>query len=183
MASGNNELKMNQGINARTITVTALTMALICITTMFIKVPIPLGYAHLGDTIILLTGWMFGKKIGLISSGFGSALADLLGGYATWALPTLIIKIIMGLIIGSLAFDKNRPRKISSLKVFAAVVLTMVWMVVAYTIGGAVLYGSIAAGLASTPGLILEGIVNAVIFYVAGYVLQKTKVVSLINKF
>ena len=41
-------------------------------------------------------------------------------------------------------------------------------------IGGAILAGSFAAGLASAPGLILKGILNIVVFYVAALALEKS---------
>ena len=40
--------------------------------------------------------------------------------------------------------------------------LSSVWMAAAYTVFGAALYASVAAGLASTPGLLMEGAVNTV---------------------
>ena len=36
-------------------------------------------------------------------------------------------------------------------------------MAAAYTLAGAVLYASLSAGLASSPGLLMEGVVNAVL--------------------
>ena len=41
------------------ITVNALLIALVCVSTMVIQIPIPLGYMHLGNTCILLAGAMF----------------------------------------------------------------------------------------------------------------------------
>ena len=37
------------------------------------------------------------------------------------------------------------------------------WMAAAYTAFGALLYASVAAGLASAPGLLMEGIVNTAV--------------------
>ena len=49
-------------------------------------------------------------------------------------------------------------------------------MVAGYTIAGALLYGSIPAGLAQIPGLTAEGIVGMVLFYVVGIVCEKAGV-------
>ena len=48
------------------------------------------------------------------------------------------------------------------------------WMAAAYTLFGAMLYDSLAAGLASAPGLIAEGVLNSAIAIVAAGILQKT---------
>ncbi len=34
--------------------ITAVFMALTCVATMVVQIPIPLGYAHLGDSVILI---------------------------------------------------------------------------------------------------------------------------------
>ena len=77
---------------------TAVCMALTCIATMLIQIPIPLGYAHLGDSVILITAYLFGPVVGALAGGIGSAMADILTGYPVWAVPTLLIKTIMPLI-------------------------------------------------------------------------------------
>ena len=51
-------------------------------------------------------------------------------------------------------------------------------MTVSYTIAGAVLYGSLEAGLASTPGLAMEGVMNAVVFLILAKPLQKIKLLK-----
>ena len=63
---------------------TAVFMALICVATMVIQIPIPLGYAHLGDCMILLATYLLGPVAGMLASGIGSAMADILTGYANY---------------------------------------------------------------------------------------------------
>ena len=48
---------------------------------MLIQIPIPLGYAHLGDSVILITAYLFGPVVGALAGGIGSAMADILTGY------------------------------------------------------------------------------------------------------
>ncbi|QUI24408.1 ECF transporter S component [Vallitalea pronyensis] len=89
---------------------TGLMTALVLIATLFFKVPVPFtnGYVHLGDSMIFVAAILLGWKGGAFAAGVGSALADILGGYPHWALPTLIIKILMGAIIGLCVSQKNR---------------------------------------------------------------------------
>lgn len=86
---------------------TAVFMALTCMATAFIQIPIPLGYAHLGDCIILIAAYLCGPVAGALAGGIGSAMADVITGFAIWALPTLLIKTIMP-IIAYLLFRKMK---------------------------------------------------------------------------
>lgn len=67
--------------------------ALIFVATYFVKLPMALtnGYVHLGDGFILLAASMVGWAA-VPAAAVGSMLADLMGGYAIYLLPTFIIK-------------------------------------------------------------------------------------------
>lgn len=101
----------------RSLTLGGLMIALVFIATC-IKIPIPFtqGYIHAGDSMIFMAAILLGWKHGAVAGGLGSALADVLGGYAHWALPTLVIKAIMGAVVGWIAHDlrttENRGRSI-----------------------------------------------------------------------
>lgn len=118
------------------ITVNALLIALVCVSTMVIQIPIPLGYMHLGNTCILLAGAMFGPVSGLLAGGIGSALADLLTGYTQWVLPTLIIKGIMGFVIGWIISGKGRTMRMTSVHTFLGSLAGIAVMIFGYFIGG-----------------------------------------------
>ena len=107
-------------MNAKQITLAALAMALVCVSTMMIQIPIPLGYMHLGNCCILLFGVFFSKTIGTLAGGVGSCMADLLSGYPQWILPTLIIKGIMGYAIAAISKDKDGQVKMASWRTLAS---------------------------------------------------------------
>ena len=134
-------------------TLAAVMSALVFIATFVPKVPIPLGYAHLGDAAIFLAVIFCGRRIGIISAVVGSALADLLSGFPIWLLPTIIIKAAM-----AETFVKLKGRNF-----LIAIIMASLVMTAGYTIFGAILYNSLAAGLASTPGLLLKSIVNIIV--------------------
>lgn len=160
----------------------ALFMALVCVSTLFFKIPIPLGYAHLGNGFIFLAAVFLGNPGGIICAGIGSALADMFGGWYAWILPTLIIKSIMGGVISKIACDKNGKAKVLSVKTALAVLAGTVVMVFGYFIAGSFLEGSLAAGAAQIPGLIGEDIVGIILFYILGIALEKAGVYKLIRK-
>lgn len=79
--------------------ISALFAALTFCATFVVKIPTPTGgYVHLGDSIVLLSGWLLGPVFGTLAAALGSALSDLLGGYSTYILPTFIIKGLMALL-------------------------------------------------------------------------------------
>ncbi len=73
----------------------ALFTALTCVATLVIQIPTPTtGYIHPGDGLVLLSGLLLGPAAGALAAGIGSALADLLAGYAFYGPVTLLIKAL-----------------------------------------------------------------------------------------
>ncbi|NLE24711.1 MAG: hypothetical protein GX625_05095 [Clostridiaceae bacterium] len=102
--------------NIKKYVITGLMTALIFAFTFVFHIPVPYtsGYIHLGDSMIYISVIVLGPFFGAFASGVGSMLADLLAGYAQYALPTLIIKSIMALIMGLLLSGKTRKATITS---------------------------------------------------------------------
>lgn len=115
----------------RQLTRAALGVALVCVATSIIKFPIPLGYAHLGNCMILLFGVYCDPWVGAFAGGVGSALSDLLG-YPEWAIPTLIIKTLMGLGVALLAKKRGEAPRLRACRTFLAVLVGIVIMVLGY---------------------------------------------------
>lgn len=153
----------------------AMFMAMVCVATMVIRVPIPLGYAHLGNSIILIAVFYFDTKYGILAGSIGSALADLLLGYSIWILPTLIIKAALA-VTASIIGRKPSKFKLYSIRTMVATVLSMIVMVVLYTLSGALLSHSWATGLTSAPLLAFEGLANIIAFFILGSVLNRIKI-------
>ncbi|HEY8418703.1 MAG TPA: ECF transporter S component [Limnochordales bacterium] len=130
----------------------AVGAALVAIATMFVQIPMPAGqgYANVGDAAIFLLAALFGPVVGLAAGGIGSALADVLTGYAVWAPFTLVIKGLEGWIAGRLAYEAFRSRGLSP-QVFAGFAVAALWMMAGYFVAGAVLAGSFAAAAAGIP--------------------------------
>ena len=85
------------------IVITALFAALVCVATMFIRIPSPTGgYLNLGDGIVLLSAFLLGPVYGTLAAGIGSMLADLLSGYPAYALGTLVIKGLTALVAANI---------------------------------------------------------------------------------
>lgn len=78
----------------------------ILVITMFIRIPLPSGgYFNFGDVAVVFAALILGKLGGAIVGGVGSALADILGGFAIFSPLTLLAKGFEGLFSG---FSKNK---------------------------------------------------------------------------
>jgi len=152
-------------IGAHELCVTAVMTALVFVATFVPRIPIPLGYAHLGDAVIFLLVVLLPRRDAIFAACIGSALSDLLGGFPLWIAPTLLIKLVMADIVWRVV----RPaQQLVTKKAFIlGTCLSGLWMATGYTLFGALLANSLTAGLASTPGLLFEALFNiiaAVIF-------------------
>ncbi len=87
------------------IAMSALFAALAYISFQYLKIPIKLPggdntYFHLGNTFVVLGALMLGGVYGGLAGGIGLAIADLTSGLPIYAVTTLFLKLVMGLIAG-----------------------------------------------------------------------------------
>ncbi|MGB9681404.1 MAG: ECF transporter S component [bacterium] len=132
----------------RMLAYTGVGAALVTAATIVIQIPSPQtkGYINLGDTLIFTIAMLFGSKIGGLAGGIGSALADIITGYAHWAPFTLVIKGIEGFIVGYFAYNpESIYRKLPFL------ILAGLEMVIGYFLAEIILYG-IGPALVEIPG-------------------------------
>lgn len=94
-----NDIKLKTNLLVLTGVLTALTT----IATMFLKIPVGLGYIHLGDGIIFFAALILPKKYSVFIGGIGTALADIFSGYAVWAPFSIVICGVSAFVIGILA--------------------------------------------------------------------------------
>jgi uncharacterized membrane protein len=86
--------------------------ALITVGTLIIRIPNPMGgYFNLGDVMIFVAALTFDPLIGGIAGGLGSSIADIIG-FPLFAIPTLVIKGLEGLLASLITNKKNVFRDI-----------------------------------------------------------------------
>lgn len=145
--------------------VTALLIAMVTVATMVIHIPLPVtqGFVNIGDAVILLAATLLGWRSGLLAGGLGSALADLLLGYAIWAPWTLIIKGLEGAIAG-LVFSRTRgTSKLLPVRLVGAMGLAVLWMVAGYLIAQTIVLGKVTIALTEVPFNLLQGFVSLIL--------------------
>lgn len=155
----------------------ALFAALIFIGTQFIKIPLSIGYIHIGDTFILLAGYYIGGYYAVISSIIGSVLADILSGYIIYAPATLIIKGLMAIII--FVFCKRTSKNKTLLFVLGSALAEAV-MILGYLVYDFILYGP-SGIVISLSGNLLQGAGSVIISTILLLLLKKSKISKLLK--
>ena len=153
------------------ICIAGMFAALTCVATMVFHIPTNFGYANLGDCFVLLGACFLGPGYGFAAGGIGSALADLLTGYAYYVPGTLIIKGGIAWIFAMLL----RGGRGQGHPVYRTVcaVGAEVWMVLGYWFYKALILGKGAAALTSIPSNLAQGTVGVVLFTVAYVVITR----------
>lgn len=145
----------------------ALLCALTCVATAFIKVPLAVtGYVHLGDVFVFSACAFLPLPYAVVTAGLGSALADLISGYAFYAPVTLISKCLTALIF-ALFFSRGKKGFAVLGAVLAAIAMTSV-----YFLYELILFGAEVAAV-NVPFNLLQGGVCAAIALPAAVSLKR----------
>ena len=146
-----------RNLSVKKLTMAGVMAALVFVMTYVPKVPVPVtgGYVHLGDGAIFLAALLLGP-LGIPAAAIGSGLADILGGYMVYALPTMVIKAAVALIAWKIWKEG------SWLRAVIAFVLAEIAMVAGYFAFESIMYGAAAAWAAVGPNGI-QGIAGVVL--------------------
>ena len=153
-------------MTTKKIVLAGVMAALVTVGTMLIQIPTGIsGYVHLGDSIIYFAGIALGPVLGGLAAGIGSMFADIFSGYAAYAIPTLIVKGIDGLIIGflytKLAKDDFSVNRKLVVYIFSFIVGS-IFMVSGYFIFETIMYGIEGSIIGIIPNM-FQGIVGGAI--------------------
>lgn len=143
----------------RKVAICGLMAAFVFVATQ-IRIPTAIGYINLGDPVILISSFILGP-IAFFPAAIGSALSDLLAGYAQYIIPTFIIKGLMGYVAGV----SLRKFNITVLKKIIIGVIAEIIMIAGYFIFEALpfMYGPEAAA-GSLFFNFIQGVAAVVIF-------------------
>jgi len=127
----------------------AVMSALVAVGTLIVRIPNPMGgYFNVGDVMIFVSALTFNPLIGGVAGGLGSAIADIIG-FPVFAVPTLIIKGLEGLLAGLITNKKSLYRDIIAVLVAGTEMITGYFLVEVYLWG-------VGAALAEVPANIAQ---------------------------
>jgi len=135
------------------IVMSGMFIALVTATT-FINVPYPGsvgGLMHLGTLMLFIIALKFGKYYGAISGGIGMAIFDIIGGWMAWAPGTLVVRLLMGFVVGWIAQSKKGQGQNLSKNILAIIAGGLV-MIVGYYLYEAIFLTSFGAASLSFVG-------------------------------
>lgn len=128
-----------------TAVMTAVTTVITMITGAFFPFPLTGGYLNLGDSMVMLSGLLFGAAVGGFAGGVGSALSDILLGYGYFAPLTLFIKGIEGFLVGFIGNSKSLSRRLMGVIAGAAAMLSGYFLVETPLTGMGAAFGELVA--------------------------------------
>ncbi len=167
------------------ICISALFAALITVVTAYFpKLPLAVGYVHLGDSLVCLAAAILPLPYSFLACALGGGLADLICGYAVYAPASFAIKGLTALLFrsvldrsGKVKSIGDREAKIINLRNLIALVPYAVICVGGYFIYELFIYGVESA----IPGLLmnfLQSVANAIVFAVFGVILDRVGVLN-----
>lgn len=139
--------------------ITAVLIAMVAVFTILVRIPIPAtqGYVSFCDVGTYFAGMAFGPWVGLVAGGVGAAIADVQGGFAQFALLSLLAHGLQGLLAGLLGRGRKLPGLILA---WAAGALAMMGI---YLLGEGLVLTGWGAALAEVPFNLVQTVVGGVI--------------------
>lgn len=130
------------------------------VATMLIQIPVPptRGYLNFGEIMVFTSALLFGRFVGGVAGGIGSAMADIVTGYAYFAPYTLVIKGLEGFLAGSIRDGKSTRRDFLGWLVGAIVMVSGYFLAEAYVMG----FG-VPAALVEVPGNTVQVLSGAIV--------------------
>ena len=116
------------------ISLVAVLTAIVVVFTLIVRIPTSRGYLNLCDVAIFFTAFTFGPGVAFIVAGLGTAIADIVSGYAQWAIVSFIVHGSEGLVVAIIVHKAKKPFR----KILGAVIGVLI-VAIGYYFGGAIL--------------------------------------------
>jgi len=144
----------------------AIMSALVTVGTLIVQIPNGMGgYFNVGDIMIFVAALTFSPLIGGVAGGLGSAIADIIG-FPLFAIPTLVIKGLEGLLASLITNKKNVYRDV------LAVVAAGTEMIIGYFLVEVYLWG-LGGALLEVPANIAQIAIGGLIGIPIALVLRR----------
>lgn len=126
------------------------------------------GYIHVGDAVIYVTAMLMGGPWAFISAAIGAACADIVSGFAVYAVPSAIIKILIAV---PFVLISKKQSKLLSVRSAIFTIISGVITVLGYFAADLILYRE--GAIADLPANIIQAAGSAVVFIVLAFALDR----------
>lgn len=126
------------------------------------------GYIHVGDAVIYVTAMLMGGPWAFISAAIGAACADIVSGFAVYAVPSAIIKILIAV---PFVLISKKQSELLSVRSAIFTIISGVITVLGYFAADLILYRE--GAIADLPANIIQAAGSAVVFIVLAFALDR----------
>ncbi len=156
---------MNKEKHALKVAVVTVLTAVVVVFTLVIRIPTTKGYLNLCDVAICFIAFTFGPISAFLAAGLGTAIADLISGYAQWAPISFVVHGIEGLLIALIV----RKQPLSKMRILLAAIGCILTVSLGYFVLSALFISTVAVAAAEIPPNMIQAGVGAVF----GFALSK----------
>jgi len=138
----------------------SILAAVTAVLTIVVRIPTPAkGYINFGDVAIVFTAITLGPVSGMLAGGLGTAVSDVLSGFANFAPISLVVHGLQGLLVGLIV--RIRPSSLW-LQILAGIAGTIV-MAGGYLAAEALFISGIGPALAEVPLNLIQAVVGVIL--------------------
>jgi uncharacterized membrane protein len=149
---------MNKEKHALKVAVVAVLTAVVVVFTLVIRIPTTKGYLNLCDVAICFIAFTFGPVSAFLAAGLGTAIADLISGYAQWAPISFVVHGIEGLLIALIV----RKQPLSKMRTLLAAIGCVLTVSLGYFVLSALFISTVAVAAAEIPPNMIQAGVGVV---------------------
>lgn len=135
------------------------------------------GYIHVGDAVIYVTALLMGGPWAFISAAIGAACADIVSGFAVYAIPSAIIKVLVAL---PFVLISKKEKNLLSIRTALFTVISGVITILGYFLADLIVYRESA--IADLPANVIQAVGSAVVFIVLAFALDRAGIKSRFKK-
>lgn len=149
---------MNNEKHALKVAVVAVLTAVVVVFTLVVRIPTTKGYLNLCDVAICFIAFTFGPISAFIAAGLGTAIADLVSGYAQWAPISFVVHGVEGLLIALIVSKKP----LTIIRTFFAAIVCILTVSLGYFVLSALFISTPAVAAAEIPPNMIQAGVGVV---------------------
>jgi len=153
----------------------------ICFTAMFaamvfgltmLHIPIGTGgYIHVGDAVVYVVSLLIGGPWAFLAAAIGAAVADIVSGFAVYAIPSMIIKVLIAV---PFVLVNKKSEKLLSVKTALLTIPSGIITVLGYFLADLILFRE--GAISDIPANLIQASGSAIVFILLAFALDRAKI-------
>lgn len=135
------------------------------------------GYIHVGDAVIYVVALLMGGPWAFLSAAIGAAVADLVSGVAVYAIPSMIIKVLIAV---PFVMISKKSEKLLNVKSALFTVLSGAITILGYFVTDLIVYRE--GAVADLSANVIQAVGSAVVFLILAFALDRADIKTRFKK-